>query len=72
MKEQRGDEVYLYSFFNLGARWGWAIYGTPWLLYPLEGPGTHCTGGWVRPRVRLVYCGKSRRRRVSISGPFSP
>ena len=27
----------------------------PWPLYPLEGRGTHCTGGWVGPRhVNLV------------------
>jgi len=29
---QRG----LYSFFNLGTRWGWVISTTPWLLYPQE------------------------------------
>ena len=29
-------------------------------LYPLERPGTHCTGGWVGPRVGLDRCGKSR------------
>ena len=27
---------------------------------PLETPGTHCTGGWVGPRVGLDRCGKSR------------
>jgi hypothetical protein len=25
MKTQRGVEVYVYSFFNLRARWGWVI-----------------------------------------------
>jgi hypothetical protein len=25
MKAQRGVEVWLYSFFNLGARWGWVV-----------------------------------------------
>jgi len=25
----------------------------PVRLYPLERPGTHCTGGWVVPRVGL-------------------
>jgi len=28
--------------------------------YPLERPGTHCTGGWVGPRAGLDRCGKSR------------
>jgi hypothetical protein len=36
MKAQRGVEVYLYSFFNLGARWGWVVNATPWPLYPRE------------------------------------
>jgi len=27
---------------------------------PLERTGTHCTGGWVDPRVGLDDCGKSR------------
>ena len=25
----------------------------PAALYPREGPGTHCTAGWVGPRARL-------------------
>ena len=29
-------------------------------LYPQERPSTHCTGGWVGPRVGLDRCGKSR------------
>ena len=28
-KAQRGVDVYLYSFFNLGARWGWAVNALP-------------------------------------------
>jgi hypothetical protein len=32
----------------------------PAALYPLERPGTHCTGGWVGPRAGLESCGKSR------------
>ena len=28
-------------------------------LYPREKAGTHCTGGWVGPRVGLDGCGKS-------------
>jgi hypothetical protein len=33
MKAQRGVEVRLYSFFNLGTRWGWVVSATPQLLY---------------------------------------
>jgi hypothetical protein len=29
MKTQREAEAYLYSFFNLGARWGWMVNTTP-------------------------------------------
>ena len=36
---------------------GWL---TPRLLYPWEGPGIHCTEGWVGPRAVLDGCGKSR------------
>ena len=33
MTPQVGIEVYLYSFFNLGARYGRVINANPWLLY---------------------------------------
>jgi hypothetical protein len=36
MKAQRGVEVKLYSFLNLGARWGWVVNATPRPLYPRE------------------------------------
>jgi hypothetical protein len=37
MKALRGGvEVWLYSFFNLGAGWGWVVNATPRPLYPLE------------------------------------
>ena len=32
----------------------------PATLFPGKKPGTHCTGGWVGPRVGLDGCGKSR------------
>jgi len=41
-------------------------------LYPRERRGTHCTGGWVGPRVGVYMCGKSRPHRDSIPGPYSP
>jgi hypothetical protein len=34
--EQARVEVYLYSFFNLGARWWWMVNAMPRPLYPRE------------------------------------
>jgi len=60
-KTQRGGvEVYLYSFLNLGARWGWVVNATPRTLYPRERLGTHCVGAWMGLRASLDRCGKSR------------
>jgi hypothetical protein len=42
----------------------------PAVLYPRERPGTHCTGGWVGPRVGLDMCGKSRP--TGIRSPDRP
>ena len=36
MKAQKGIRDYLYSFFNLGARWGWVVNVTPRLLHSRE------------------------------------
>jgi hypothetical protein len=36
MKAQRGVQVYLYVFFNLGARCRWLVNDTPGPLYPRE------------------------------------
>jgi len=44
---ERGVRVYLYSFFNLGARWVWVVDTTPRPLYPRERPDTHIIGDWV-------------------------
>jgi hypothetical protein len=33
-KAHRGVEVQLYSFFNLGAKWGWVVKATPRPFYP--------------------------------------
>ena len=35
-KAQGGVEVYLYSFFNLSARWGWVVNATPQPIYSRE------------------------------------
>jgi len=71
-KAQSGKAVYLYSSFNLGARWGWVVNATPRQLYPQERPITHGIGGWVGSRTGLDGCGKSRPHRDSISGSSSP
>jgi hypothetical protein len=63
--------VSLYSFFNLGARWGWVVKATPRPLYPWERPGTHCIGGRMGPRTGPDGCGKSRSDWDSIPGPSS-
>jgi hypothetical protein len=39
-------------------RWGWVVRTTPRPRYPLERPGTHCTGGWVDTMTGLDGCGK--------------
>jgi hypothetical protein len=36
MKPRAGVEVWLYSFFKLGARWEWVLNATPRPLYPRE------------------------------------
>jgi len=69
MKAQTGIEVQLYSFLNLGTRWGWVVNATPRPLYPWERPGTHCIAGWEGPRAGLDGCGKSRPHWDSIPGP---
>ena len=51
---------------------GCVFSATPRPLYPREGPGTHCIGGWVGLRAGLDGCGKSRPHRDSIPGPSSP
>ena len=40
--------------------------------YPQQRPRTHCTRGWVGPRVGLDRCRKSRPHRDSIYGLSGP
>jgi hypothetical protein len=54
MMAQRGVQVYLYSFFNLGVR-----CHAPAALTPGRKRGTHRVGGWVGPRAGLDGSGKS-------------
>jgi hypothetical protein len=52
-------DVELYSFFNLGARWGCVVNTTPWWLYLKKNPSTHRTGHCVGLRTGIDRCGKS-------------
>jgi hypothetical protein len=69
MKAKRKVQVHVYSFFNLGARWGVWCCHAPAALPPGKGPGTHCIRGWMGHRAGLDWCGKPRTHRDSISGP---
>ena len=71
-KAQRGIEVQLCSFFNLGAKLGWMVNATARPLPPRERPGAHCIGGWVDLRAGLDGCRKSLPHRDAIPGPSSP
>jgi hypothetical protein len=71
-RAQRGSRTIARLILDLGARKGWMVSTTPRPLYPRVRPGTHCTGGWVGPRVVLDVCEKSRPHRYSILGPSNP
>jgi len=69
----RGSRGIALLFLDHGTRRG--VRGqrhAPAALHPRERPGTHCTGGWMGPRVGLNRCGKSRLHRDSTPGPSSP
>jgi hypothetical protein len=42
-----GVEVYLYSFYNLGTRWGVGGQRHASATYPRERPHTQCIGSWL-------------------------
>jgi hypothetical protein len=48
-EEQSGRRGTVYSFFHLGARWGWVVNTMPWLLYRQEGDlvPTAQEAGWA-------------------------
>ena len=62
MKAQKGIDIYLYSFFNLGARCGvWVINATPRQLYPQDKRDVKPhTEVWVGSRAGLDGGGKLR------------
>ena len=53
-----GVDVKLYSFFNLGARWG-GWWPRPGRFTPGESPSTYRIGGWVVPKAGVDEYGKS-------------
>ena len=67
-----GVEVQLYSFFNLGARWGGWSTPRSGRFTSRERHGTPRIGSWVDPRAGVKSCGKSRPHRDWIPGPSSP
>ena len=71
--EDRGwVEERVYSFINLAAKRGWVVNAKPHRLYPLECPGTHCTGGWVGPMAGLVERKKSITHPQGMRSPHNP
>jgi hypothetical protein len=56
VKAQRGEGIKLYSFLNLGAKWGWVITVTHRPLYP---PGKRHGTPFTRSRMgpRMVWTG---------------
>jgi hypothetical protein len=69
---RRGSGGIAVPFHDYGTRRGEGSASRFGRSLPRERPGTHCTGGWVGPRVGLYRCGKSRRLRDSIPRPSSP
>ena len=70
--EKTEGELYLYSFFNLGAKRRWVANATPSAaLTPGKKNGTHCRGGWVGPRASLDWCGKPHSHRIFLCVFFS-
>jgi hypothetical protein len=73
MKSQRGAEVYLYSFFNLGARCRRVVNATPRPLYPGKETGTHCTyKGLGREGPEPVSMGVENLAPIGILSPDRP
>ena len=71
MKALSWSKVYLYSFFNLSARWGWVVNDTPRPLYPEARHPVPIVQGGVGPRAVLNGYEWSLPHRDSIPGPSS-
>ena len=73
MKVQRGSRGVALLFLLPRRQKGvGGEHHAPDALPPGKRPDTHCTGGWMGPRVSLDGCGNSRPYRDSIPGPSSP
>ena len=70
--DHRGSRGIALLFLDHGTRRGEGSSSRPGRSLPRRRPGTHCTGGWVGPRVGLDRCGKSRPHRDSIPGSSTP
>jgi hypothetical protein len=70
-KPRGGVEVYLYSFFNLGARWWVGGQRHAPTALPPGLPGTNCVGDWVGHSEGLEGYGIPRIHKASIPGPSS-
>ena len=64
--------MHLHPFMTMALEGGKGSASRPGCFYPLERPGTRCTGGWLGPRAGMDRCGKSLSHRNSIPGPSSP
>jgi hypothetical protein len=52
-KAQGGLQVKLYSFFNIGTRWGRQLTPRAGRFNPGKKHGALCTEGWMGPRTSL-------------------
>jgi len=68
----RGSRGIALLFLDHGLEGGEGSVAHPGCSLPPEGPGTHCTEGWVGPRAGLHKCGKSRPYQDSVPGLSSP
>ena len=72
MNTQRGEEAQLYSFFHLGATWGWVVNATPrpGRFTPGNDPvPTVQEGGWAPGPVRT---GAENLAPIGIRSPDRP
>jgi len=65
-----GVEVWLYPFFNLGARWMWVVNATPRPLYPIKDPVTIVQDAGLSPGP--VWKGTENLAYTSIRIPDRP
>ena len=67
MKAQRGVEVQLYSYFNLGARCGWVVNAKPRPLYLRETDLER-----IAQRLGGLQGRSGRVRKISLPPGFDP